>query len=108
MEAINSENIPSTKAAIQPTEPISQINDDDHDQPSGSVQPTINQTTVERIQSTNTYALELPVLLLFYSWNLSGTVFQNQVIYQSCILNYNESTCELLANEEIPREYEVN
>ncbi|XP_031618143.1 uncharacterized protein LOC116337604 [Contarinia nasturtii] len=101
MEGSNSENIPSTKAAIQPTEPIVQNNDEDQEQPSVS-RPTINQTTVERVQSRNTYFLELPVLLLFYSWNLSGTVFQNQVIYQSCILNYNESTCKLLANEEIP------
>lgn len=101
MEATNSEYIPSTKAAVQPTDAIVYA-DDELEQPSVSVQPTINQTTVEHVQSTNTYSLELPVLLLFFSWNLSGTVFQNQVLYQSCILNYNESTCTLLANEEIP------
>lgn len=101
MEAANSEYIPSTKAAVQPTDAIVHA-DDELDQPSVSVQPTINQTTVEHVQSKNTYSLEAPVLLLFFSWNLSGTVFQNQVLYQSCILNYNESTCTLLANEEIP------
>lgn len=104
MEGTNTENIP--KAAVQPTDPISHISTDDREQPSVSTQPTLNQSTVERTP-TNTYALELPVLLLFFSWNLSGTVFQNQVLFQSCILKYNESTCNLLTNEDIPTDLEV-
>lgn len=107
MEATNTENIPSTKAAVQPSHTIPHSATDDLEQPSVSTQPTLNQTTVEQVQSTNTYTLELPVLLLFFSWNLSGTVFQNQVLYQSCLLKYNETTCNLLTNEDIPKELDV-
>lgn len=104
MEASNSGNIPSANVAVLPTDPVVYADDEEllDAGPSVPAQQTVNQTTVEHVRSTNTYSLELPVLLLFFSWNLSGTVFQNQVLYQSCILNYNESTCSLLANEEIP------
>lgn len=99
METQISENIPYDKFANQPDdseEPINRNADDDGEQPSSSNQPVINQTTVERSRSTNTYTLEIPVLLLFFSWNLSGTVFQNQVLYQSCLLNYNTTICDRL------------
>lgn len=69
---------------------------------SSSMQAVMNQTTApELIQSKNTFSLELPVLLLFFSWNLSGTVFQNQVLYQTCMLTYNYSICSRLTDEEI-------
>lgn len=76
------------------------------EQPSSSnestMQAVMNQTTAsEQIQSKNTFSLEFPVLLLFFSWNLSGTVFQNQVLYQTCMLTYNYSVCSRLTDEEI-------
>lgn len=77
------------------------------EQPSSSnestMQAVMNQTTTasEQIQSKNTFSLEFPVLLLFFSWNLSGTVFQNQVLYQTCMLTYNYSVCSRLTDEEI-------
>lgn len=39
--------------------------------------------------------LEIPVLLLFLCWNLTGTVFQNQILFQTCTvsLGYNETDC---------------
>lgn len=110
MEATHAEHIPKTRPAIQPTgaSAHNEDNDDEDGQgPSASSQPIINQTMTNRNTNTNTYSLELPVLLLFFSWNLSGTVFQNQVLYQSCMLNYNETTCNLLANEDIPDDLEV-
>lgn len=116
MEATHIEHIPNTKPAVQPSNFEHNEDDDEGQGPSVSTQPIINQTvtnsttniTTVRTNSSNTYSLELPVLLLFFSWNLSGTVFQNQVLYQSCILNYNESTCNLLANEDIPDDLEVS
>lgn len=73
------------------------------EQPSSStMQAVMNQTTAsEQIQSKNTFSLEFPVLLLFFSWNLSGTVFQNQVLYQTCMLTYNYSVCSRLIDEDI-------
>lgn len=105
MDIRNSEHIPSTRAAIQATDSLVNNEDDDHEQPTSSIQSTTNPTTI--VQSTNTFTLEIPVLLLFFSWNLSGTVFQNQVLYQSCILTYNASTCDLLTNDKITPEMEV-
>lgn len=99
METPIFEDIPSTKDEIRrddSIEPILGNADDDQEQPSSSNQPVLNQTAVERVKSTNTYRLEVPVLLLFFSWNLSGTVFQNQVLYQSCLLNYNQTICDQL------------
>lgn len=112
MEPTNTENItyPSTKAAVQPTDTFlhDAVEEEEEDEgPSVSSQPVINQSLVNQVRTTNTHTLELPVLLLFFSWNLSGTVFQNQVLYQSCILKYNETTCNLLANEDIPDDLEV-
>lgn len=48
------------------------------------------------------YPLEIPMLLLFLCWNLTGTVFQYQILYQTCIvsLGYNESDCSQLGNGE--------
>lgn len=72
------------------------------EQPSSSTmqaQAVVNQPG--QIHSKNTFSLEFPVLLLFFSWNLSGTVFQNQVLYQTCMLTYNYSVCSRLTDEEI-------
>lgn len=48
----------------------------------------------------NTYKLEIPVLLLFFSWNLTTTVFQNQIFFQSCTnyFKYNDTFCTQLTN----------
>lgn len=70
------------------------------EQPSSSTVPAVI-TAPEQIQSKNTFTLEFPVLLLFFSWNLSGTVFQNQVLYQTCMLTYNYTVCSRLTDEEI-------
>lgn len=102
METPISENIPYDKFANQPDDsetPINRNVSDDGEQPSSSNQQVISQTNNERVRSTNTYTLEIPVLLLFFSWNLSGTVFQNQVLYQSCLLNYNTTICSRLTVE---------
>lgn len=108
MDIHNSEHLSSTRVAIQSTECLVNNEDDDDEQPTSSIQSTINPTTIQPVQSTNTFTLEIPVLLLFFSWNLSGTVFQNQVLYQSCILTYNASTCDLLTNDKITPAMEVN
>lgn len=52
-------------------------------------------------QPSNTYKLELPVVLLFFAWNMSGTVFQNQILYQICTntLHKNDTTCDALIND---------
>lgn len=46
--------------------------------------------------------LEVPVLLLFLCWNLTGTVFQNQILFQTCTvsLGYNETDCSQLGQGE--------
>lgn len=100
MEAIESEDIPKVAIPNQDNYNIA-----DGEQPSVSTQPVV--PTVEHVRTTNTYRLEFPALLLFFSWNLSGTVFQNQILYQTCILDYNVSMCDMLTNEQIPDEYKV-
>lgn len=110
----NEENIPSVDNAHpdNSNDPmlirrhISNTNTNDtsgHDQPSSSSDVAVANQIVapEQIQSQNTFSLEFPVLLLFFSWNLSGTVFQNQVLYQTCMLTYNYSVCSRLTDEEI-------
>lgn len=60
------------------------------------IQSTSSATTVETvIKKPEWLTLGLPVLLLFFSWNLCGTVFQNQVLFQTCTsyFNYNQSLC---------------
>lgn len=103
MEAIASEDI----GKIAHQSHSSGNSNEDGEQPSGSGQPIVNQTAVENTRTTNTHRLEFPVLLLFFSWNLSGIVFQNQILYQTCILDYNQTTCEMLTNDVIPDEYKV-
>lgn len=108
----SSENIPNVDNS-QPDDPndpmlVRSRNDNNssssshnrQDQPSGSTIPAV-ATAPEQIQSKNTFSLEFPVLLLFFSWNLSGTVFQNQVLYQTCMLTYNYTVCARLTDEEI-------
>lgn len=114
--ATNPENIPNVDNAqlIPADDPndrmlVRRTNSTDNsgngreEQPSSSsVVPAANQTVpAEQVQSKNTFSLEFPVLLLFFSWNLSGTVFQNQVLYQTCMLTYNYSVCSRLTDEEI-------
>lgn len=43
----------------------------------------------------NTFTLELPVLLLFFSYNLTSTVFQNEILFQTCMIfeENNSSQC---------------
>lgn len=106
MEAIDAaEDIPK----IVPVESYSNGNNDaDEEQPSSSTQPIVNTSGVEHTRTTNIHQLEFACLLLFFSYNLCSTVFQNQILYQTCMLNYNESTCDTLTNEKIPEEYKVN
>lgn len=107
MEAIDAaEDIPK----IVPVQSYPNGNNDaDEEQPSSSIQPIVNTSTVEHTRTTNIHQLEFACLLLFFSFNLSSTVFQNQILYQTCMLNnYNESTCDTLTNEKIPEEYKVN
>lgn len=53
--------------------------------------------------SQHSFTLELPVLLLFFSWNLTATVFQNQILYQTCTIYFafNETFCLDLTNDVI-------
>lgn len=62
-------------------------------------QPPIDDELQKR---TRSFPLEIPMFLLFLCWNLTGTVFQYQILYQTCIvsLNYNESDCSQLGNGE--------
>ncbi|XP_013112907.2 proton-coupled folate transporter [Stomoxys calcitrans] len=48
------------------------------------------------------FILEPPVFLVFLAMYLSGTVYQNQLLYQTCIFvfNYNETQCEPLLGVE--------
>lgn len=86
-------------AELIPNEVQSGDTNNSEEQPTCSNQPVI--AIGEQVQSKKLFTLEIPVLLLFFSWNLSGTVFQNQVLYQSCLLNYNSTICDLLTNEKI-------
>lgn len=47
-------------------------------------------------RTRTSFLLEVPVLLLFFAWNLSGIVFQNEILFQSCItsLGHNVSECD--------------
>lgn len=48
----------------------------------------------------NTFTLELPVMLLFFSYNLTSTVFQNEILYQTCLSNNSNKTfCEEIINQ---------
>lgn len=52
----------------------------------------------ELLKRSRSLPLEIPILLLFLSWNLTGTVFQYQILYQTCTvsLGYNETDCSQL------------
>lgn len=97
MDAKNNDTVPIVSA--EETTSHGTGNNDEEAESSSTI---TNQIIDEpRIEIPNTYTLELPVLLLFFSWNISGTVFQNQILYQSCtnIFNYNESACALIIND---------
>ncbi|KAG4079764.1 hypothetical protein HA402_014895 [Bradysia odoriphaga] len=53
--------------------------------------------------------MEPAVLLLFFAWSVTGTVFQNQVIYQTCteIFHFNKSECILLGTPNATNETEA-
>lgn len=75
------------------------------------IQSTSSGATVETvIKKKKGFTLELPVLLLFFSWNLSGTVFQNQILFQTCtsFFSYNESVCNDLTNSLADDDLQVN
>lgn len=64
---------------------------------------THNEPVDNELQKkTNSWPLEYPILLLFLCWNLTGTVFQYQILYQSCTvsLGYNETDCNQLGQGE--------
>ncbi|XP_055921656.1 proton-coupled folate transporter [Eupeodes corollae] len=50
---------------------------------------------VDRSTKKRWFILEPAVLLLFFAMSLSSAVYQNQVLYQTCIIvfKYNESSC---------------
>lgn len=54
----------------------------------------------------NTFTLELPALLLFFSWNLTTTVFQNQILFQTCKISFsfNDTFCVDLTNDLVNNE----
>lgn len=69
-----------------------------------SARPSYRSADDELSQrSRNTHTLEVPVLLLFFAWNLSGTVFQNEILYQSCTvtLGYNDSQCDDIQDDKL-------
>lgn len=53
--------------------------------------------------------MEPAVLLLFFAWSVTGTVFQNQVIYQTCteIFQFNKTDCNLLGRSNATNETEA-
>lgn len=58
----------------------------------------------------NTFKLELPVLLLFFSWNLTATVFQNQILFQTCsaYLSFNDTYCTDLVTNDVVNDETVS
>lgn len=56
------------------------------------------------------FPVEIPVLLLFLSWNLTGTVFQYQILYQTCTvsLGFNETECSKLGQGDSSQALQVN
>lgn len=105
MDATNTVNIPKPVPVIRSPASIPHSNpviDYNEPQPSSSSRPDdeIPITT----STTNTHILEVAAMLLFFSWNLTSTVFQNQILYQSCttLLSFNVTTCEVLINDLIP------
>lgn len=103
MEATHSENIPKTNTVIRSnTSIVNGTDNDDAPQPSSSNRTVDGTTATENASTTNTHILEIAAMLLFFSWNLTGIVFQNQVLYQSCIiLEYNASTCEDVPDDSV-------
>lgn len=63
--------------------------------------PIVQHANAAPAQPRNTYTLEWPIFMLFFAWNLSGTVFQNQILFQSCTitLNFNATTCDAVIND---------
>lgn len=50
------------------------------------------------------------MFLLFFSWNLTSTVFQNQIIYQTCtsLYDFNGTFCEEITNDIISDDLSVD
>lgn len=81
------------------------VNNMDEDEAAeSSTSSRLNDESIIQPQSTkNTYVLEVSVMMLFFAWNLSGTVFQNQILYQSCTMNFNTSTCANVIDNKVCR-----
>lgn len=49
---------------------------------------------------SRSFPIEVPMFLLFLCWNLTGTVFQYRILYQTCTvsLGYNETDCDQLGD----------
>lgn len=96
-------NIPKSTAVMRST--ASLVNNMEEDaaaaQPSSSSRPNDESIVIQPQSTTNTYVLEISAMMLFFAWNLSGTVFQNQIIYQSCTMSYNESACTDVIDNEV-------
>lgn len=67
----------------------------------------------ELVKKQRSFPLEIPILLLFLSWNLTGTVFQYEILYQTCTvaLQFNETQCGQLGqgdnNEDLQVSYAI-
>lgn len=66
--------------------------------------PIDNQDVQIALLKRNTFTLEFPVLLLFFSYNLTSTVFQNQILFQTCLLyeDNNDTLCNDIVDDVIP------
>lgn len=95
-------NIPKSTAVTGSTANL--VNDMEEDaaaQPSSSSRPSDESNVIQPQSTSNTYVLEISAMMLFFAWNLSGTVFQNQILYQSCNQFYNESICADVIDNEV-------
>lgn len=101
METTNTKNIPKSIAVMGSNASlVNNMEEDVAAQPSSSSRP--NESIISQPPSTtNTYVLEISAMILFFSWNLSGTVFQDQIVYQSCTMNYNDSVCSDVINNKV-------
>lgn len=102
METTNTKNIPKATAVMgSTTSLVNNMEEDAAVQPSSSSQPNDESIVNQPQSTTNTYVLEISTMMLFFAWNLSGTVFQNQILYQSCTMNYNDSVCSDVIDNEV-------
>lgn len=102
MEATTTKNIPKSTDVMGSTASlVNNIEEDETVQPSSSNRPNDDPIVVQPQNTTNTYVLEISAMMLFFSWNLSGIVFQSQILYQSCKMVYNDSVCSDVIDNEV-------